>query len=106
MFNHGAEGRKAGGQGCSRGSSADLSQLYAWLHMLTLTMTRQRGDISRPAGARLYGHVHAHAHAHAGIYSGSYVYTCSYSMFVCSGRNRKFEYWMYFFIYNTFLSCV
>lgn len=42
------------------GSSADLSQLHAWLPMLTLTLTRQRGDTSRPAGAGLYAHVHQH----------------------------------------------
>lgn len=66
---------RGGGSGWgSRGPSADLSQLYAWLVLFTLTLTRQRGDTSRPAGAWLY--VHVHAHAHGGICSHSLVCTC------------------------------
>lgn len=75
---------RGGGSGWgSRGSSADMSQLHAWLAMLTLTLTRQRGDTSRPAGARVCGHVHAHA----GIYSYSHACIRIYSMSVC--RNRQ-----------------
>lgn len=74
---------RGGGSGWgSRGSSANLSQLHAWLAMLTLTLTRQRGDTSWPAGARVYEHVHAHAHA--GIDSHSHVHTCIYSLCQCS----------------------
>lgn len=72
-----------GGSGWgSRGSSADLSQLHAWLAMVTLTLTRQRGDTSQPAGARVYGHVHAHAHA--GLYSRSHAHTCMSSISQCA----------------------
>lgn len=74
---------RGGGSGWgSRGLSADLSQLHAWLPMLTLTLTRQRGDTCRPAGARVYEHVHAHAHA--GIYSHSHVHTSIYSICQCA----------------------
>lgn len=75
------EMREGEGRLGSRGSSADLSQLHGWLAMLTLTLTRQRGDTSRPAGARVYGHVHAHARGD--FYSHSHAHTCIYS--ICQG---------------------
>lgn len=44
----GGGGVITGGCGWGRqSSSADMSQLHAWLAMLTLALTRQRGDTSR-----------------------------------------------------------
>lgn len=62
-----------------------MSQLYAWLAVHTLTLTRQRGDKSRPC--RGTQHAHVHAHAHAGMISHVHTYLHT----ICTVREKHFD---------------
>lgn len=67
----GGGGRKRGEGRCRwaghQGSSGDVSQLHAWLAMLTLTLTRQRGDTSRPCRGPSAARAHVCARARGQI---------------------------------------
>lgn len=73
----------------SRASSADRSQLHAWLVMLTLPLTRPRGDTSWPTGAGCLMHMHMQAFTHI------HVCTHTFTVYV-SVRQHRPLYCVYF----------